>query len=446
MSPESPVPPSGSVRTLRIVWGFLGLVAMAQAGAWGVSLRGSRVAPALVEVVLPAAGWASGGKEAGKAAELSGEGVVVAPGAAQPVTEAEGIREVDPFEMRKEQARAAADVDETGGSADEQVMLLEARERALLEARERALLEALAAGREVPQEDPAVPEKAAAPLDTPITDESVLAHLDAGINLRSTGDMQGALQHLRAASAVLPDHPRILYHLALTLDTMGLLRKSQPVWEQLRGLGAEAGDLYTIARDRLRDGVPAPQEPEEEREEKFVIRSLDEERIDEPGGGERLRFSAVLEKKTGDPVNMDRMTLAIHFFDTVNGRRIARSLAEEAVLSCLSEPVDWKDGTETFGFEYRLAPMTPDEIQRIGRCRYYGCTLEVIYEDRLQDATATTPELLQIARELPLPEVVPSDPVLESGPLPRGAVLPQPEVLPENLLFPPPVRGPLVPR
>jgi hypothetical protein len=140
------------------------------------------------------------------------------------------------------------------------------------------------------------------------------------------------------------------------------------------------------------------------------------------------------------------MTLAIHFFDTVNGRRIARSLAEEAVLSCLSEPVDWKDGTEIFGFEYRLAPMAPDEIQRIGRCRYYGCTLEVIYEDRLQDATATTPELLQIARELPLPEVVPSDPVLESGPLPRGAVLPQPEALPENLLFPPPVRGPLVPR
>ncbi len=431
---------------MRIVWGFLGLVAMAQAGAWGVSLRGNRVAPALAEVALPATGEASGGKEASKAAELSGEVVVVAPAVApavaptaQPVTEAEGIREVDPFEMRKEQSRAAADVDESAGSsADEQVLLLEAREK--------ALLEALAAGREVPLEDAVVPEKAAAPLDTPITDESVLAHLDEGINLRSTGDMQGALQHLRAASAVLPDHPRILYHLALTLDTMGLLRKSQPVWEQLRGLGEEAGDLYTIARDRLRDGVPAPQEPEEDKEEKFVIRSLDEERIDEPGGGERLRFSAVLEKKTGDPVNMDRMTLAIHFFDTVNGRRIARSLAEEAVLSCLSEPVDWKDGTETFGFEYRLAPMTPDEIQRIGRCRYYGCTLEVIYEDRLQDATATTPELLQIARELPLPEVVPSDPVLESGPLPRGAVLPQPEVLPENLLFPPPARGPLVPR
>ena len=415
---------------------------MAQAGAWAVSLRGNRAVPSLAEEVRPAAGEASGGKEDGTVEELAGEGVVVAPAAAvvptAPRTEPEKMRELDPFGMGKAQAGGGAGVGEAAESADEHVLLLEAREK--------ALLEALAAGREVPMEDPVVPEKPLAPLDTPITDESVLAHLDAGINLRSTGDMQGALQHLRAASAVLPDHPRILYHLALTLDTMGLLRKSQPVWEQLRALGAEAGDLHTIARDRLRDGVPAPQEPEEEREEKFVIRSLDEERIDEPGGGERLRFSAVLEKKTGDPVNMDRMTLAIHFFDTVNGRRIARSLAEEAVLSCLSEPVDWKDGTETFGFEYRLAPMTPDEIQRIGRCRYYGCTLEVIYEDRLQDATATTPELLQIARELPLPEVVPSDPVLESGPLPRGAVLPQPEVLPENLLFPPPVRGPLVPR
>jgi len=438
MSPESPVPPSGSVRTLRIVWGFLGLVAMAQAGVWAVSLRGYRAAASLPEVVLPAAGEASGGPEDGKEEGLPVEEVVVAPAvAAQPGTTGEGTREIDPFAMGEAPAVAVAGGGEPAESADGQVLLLEAREK--------ALLEALAAGREVPPEAPVVPEKPSAPLDTPITDESVLAHLDAGINLRSTGDMQGALQHLRAASAVLPDHPRILYHLALTLDTMGLLRKSQPVWEQLRALGAEAGDLYTIARDRLRDGVPAPQEPEEDKEEKFVIRSLDEERIDEPGGGERLRFSAVLEKKTGEPVHMDRMTLAIHFFDTVNGRRIARSLAEEAVLSCLSEPVDWKDGTETFGFEYRLAPMTPDEIQRIGRCRYYGCTLEVIYGDRLQDATATTPELLQIARELPLPEAMPSDPVLESGPLPRGAVEPQPGVLPENLLFPPPVRGPLVP-
>jgi hypothetical protein len=419
---------------------MLGLVAMAQAAAWAVSIRGIRQVPAVAVQEDPGKAAepvpAEVDRDSGPV-ENSREAVVTVPPGPMAIGGEVGKREEDPFQG-EEAAAADTDGEKPATAAEGDVLLLEAREK--------ALLEALAAGKELPDEVPVVSGKPSAPLDTPITDETVLAHLDAGINLRSSGDMQGALQQLRAAAAVLPEHPRILYHLALTLDTMGLLRKSQPLWEQLRGLGEDAGDLYTIARDRLRDGVPAPVEPEEQREGRFVIRSLDEERMDEPGGGERLRFSALLEKKTGEPVSMDRMTLAIHFFDTVNGRRIARSLAEEAVLSCLSEPVDWKDGTETFGFEYRLAPMTPDEIQRIGRCRYYGCTLELIYEDRLQDATATTPELLQIARELPLPEAVPSDPLLETGPLPRGAVLPLPDVLPENLLFPPPIRGPVSPR
>jgi hypothetical protein len=286
-----------------------------------------------------------------------------------------------------------------------------------------------------------------APLDVAITDEAVLAHLDEGLNLRSSGDTNGALAHLRAAAAVLPDHPKVLYHLALTLDTMGLVRKAQPVWESLRALGDGAGDFFVLACDRLRDGVEASAEPEEDREGKFTIGSLDEERVVD-AGGERVRFTAVIRKKSDQPVDMEKMTLAIHFFDSVNGRSIARSHAMEPVLSCESEPADWADGGETFVFDYWQPSMTPDELQRLGRCRYYGCALEVIYEDKLQDATATTGELLQMARELPLPDRTAPDALLDSGPQPSPLV-PTIPGSPENLLFPPataPRAAPTAPR
>jgi hypothetical protein len=92
--------------------------------------------------------------------------------------------------------------------------------------------------------------------------------------------------------------------------------------------------------------------------------------------------------------------------------------------------------------------MSPDELQRLGRCRYYGCALEVIYEDKLQDATATTGELLQMARELPLPDRTAPDALLDSGPQPSPLV-PTIPGSPENLLFPPaaaPRAAPTAPR
>jgi hypothetical protein len=72
--------------------------------------------------------------------------------------------------------------------------------------------------------------------------------------------------------------------------------------------------------------------------------------------------------------------------------------------------------------------MTPEQLVKFGRCKYFGCTLEVFYKDQLQDSIATTPVLVKMARELPLPPPEPANSLLE--PAPSG---PQPE----SSLFPP---------
>lgn len=277
--------------------------------------------------------------------------------------------------------------------------------------------------------------KTPAPLDVAITDPEVLTQLDEALHLRSQGDMQGALSRLRVALRKMPDHPKLLYHTGQTLDMMGLHQKADPYWKSLHRLGKGAGDFFALARERMADGPQVIAEPEEEKEGRFTVTDLRDEKVTDISRGERVRFTAVLKKNGNEAIELEKlrddMVLAIHFFDTVNGRRIARSQVPQPELSCVSEPLDWAEGSETFAFEYWQPDMSPEQILKYGRCRYYGCTLEVLYQNKLQDHTATTPELLQLARELPLPAPEPEESILDSGPVPL------PGSQPESGLFPP---------
>ncbi len=298
-----------------------------------------------------------------------------------------------------------------------------------------------------PPNDPAIPmlrpqpvismPKAPAPLDVPITDEDVLTSLDEALHLRGQGDMQGALSQLRMALQKMPDHPRLVYQTARTLDTMGLTQKAEPYWKTLRKLGKGAGDFYILAQERMADGPQVTNEIEEEKEGKFTITDLRDEKVSDTVNGERVRFTAVLKKVTPDALALEKlgedMVLAIHFFDTINGRRIARSQVPQPELKCASEPLDWSEGIETFTFEYQQPDMSPEQMLKFGRCKYHGCTLEVIYKNQLQDSTATTPECLQLARELPLPAPEPVDAILDSMPGPGQGRQPEPGLFPPML-------------
>ena len=279
---------------------------------------------------------------------------------------------------------------------------------------------------DAPVEDPAlealklVPSavvKRVAPLDVPITDEEVLAHIDEGLELKGKGDMQGALTHFRAALKKLPDHPKLLYHTARTLDIMGLTQKAAPMWKTLFQLGPGTGDLYIFARDRMADGTPVINEPEEEKEGKFTIKDLKEVTFPESAAGERVRLTVVVKKNIPENVDLQReMLLVTHFFDSVNGRRVARSLVDQPEVVCLSAPIDWADGTETFSFDYWQPAMTPEQLVKFGRCRYYGCALDVFYKDKLQDCSATAGDLVKMAHTLPQPAPSQGDSLLNTAP------------------------------
>ena len=277
-----------------------------------------------------------------------------------------------------------------------------------------------------------------APLDVPITDEASLAHLDEGIYLRDRGDMAGAAAELRAALEAAPEHPKLLYQLALTLDGMGQEAKASAYWRKLRLLGADAGNYYQLAVERLKEGgslAPSADvvfEGEEARQGRFTIQGMKEERLPDTAAGEWLRFEGTIERHQAEPAEVARMDIRLHLFDEVNGQRIDRTTALPPMIQWLEEPVDWAQGSERFSFEYRQPPLSPDELVKLGRRKYYGYAIEFRYDgNQLQDLVAEPAQMGDLARELPEGQVAPpGGEVLDMGG--PGALPGQPDAV----LFP----------
>ncbi|MDB6069484.1 MAG: hypothetical protein JWL81_655, partial [Verrucomicrobiales bacterium] len=223
------------------------------------------------------------------------------------------------------------------------------------------------------------PTLIAAPLDVPITDEVCLGHLDEGIYLRDRGDMVGAVAELRKALALAPEHPKLLYQLAGALDGLGQEHKAAVLWRQLRLLGQDAGNYYQLAVDRLKEsgGVAGKREAEaeaaeEDKEGRFEITGVKAEHLPGAVQGEIVKISGSIDRKQSEAADVSKVDIKLHLFDVVNGQKIDRTTALPPVIEWLDAPVDWAEGGERFSFEYRQAPLSPDELLKLGQRKYYG--------------------------------------------------------------------------
>lgn len=249
----------------------------------------------------------------------------------------------------------------------------------------------------------------AAPLDVPITDEACLVSLDEGIYRRDRGDMAGAVVELRKALERIPDHPKLLYHLASALDSLGQEGKATVHWRNLRLLGQGAGNFYHLAAARLKEGgnLTAPEEAQtqtkvSDAERKFRIRQVDVAAPVTARDGEVLRFEVTTQRLQPEAADVAQLEIRVHLFDEVNGQRIDRTTALPPAIEWLDAPVDWADGTERFTFEYRQPPFTPDEVLKLGRRKFYGYAIQVGYgSGQLQDVAADPPILADLAQEIP---------------------------------------------
>ena len=241
MKRSDTVPPRRGTRTWRVAWGVVGLAAAGQLSMALTRPPSGEVTAAALDAAAAAADRAAKAAES-PAPEVPAAGTseIVPPAVPAPAAPSAVAESTAPAEKPAE----TADADPFTGPgvlADPHPeMLAPAGPEPAYDPAEALLREkglpppasqdgkpVIAAPVLIPPPVQSAPEPA--PLDTPITDEYVLSRLEEGMHLRGLGDLQGALKPLREALEKQPDHPRLLYQLARTLDSMGLMRKAQPV-------------------------------------------------------------------------------------------------------------------------------------------------------------------------------------------------------------------------
>jgi hypothetical protein len=221
--------------------------------------------------------------------------------------------------------------------------------------------------------------------------------------IRGMSDMQGALEMLKRADELTPDHPAIIAEIAQTYEQMGVATKATDSWRRIQLLGeTKAGSFYELASRRLGAGPAATAAPLSmpgggslEGEKNLRLGACQVARDFAVSNAERYTVRVPIVRAGSQPVDGKAVNLEVFFFDRVNGVQVAQTIAPEPVETWQSTPVDWSgSGEETLDVVYHLPTLSAAEIQQHGRRSYYGYMLRLYYNNKLQDVAAEPRDLL----------------------------------------------------
>ncbi len=210
--------------------------------------------------------------------------------------------------------------------------------------------------------------------------------VEAARAVRQLGDMQLALESLRAADLREPNHPEILSETALTYEAMGLADKSETVWRNVIAMGElGAGGYYTLAKAKLEGREAVPKTPERNSVTLGACQVIPDKSVNK---GQRLALRVPIIAAPGVEIDPAQMDIHVYFFDKVGADRIESTRADPPVPNWVSAPVDWKESEELVDFSYNMPELKPEELRELGKRSYYGYVVKIYYQDRLMDVQA----------------------------------------------------------
>ena len=248
-------------------------------------------------------------------------------------------------------------------------------------------------------EPPGVPPPRPTPVPlsvfTPKPDPRYGELVEQGRLLRNTGDTAGALLKFREAGVIEPGNPLAIAEQAYTFEKMGLPDKAAEQWKRIFVMGERAGFFYGTAKSKLESAmldtmrtvggaVPANGKV-------LALGPVALADDPDPSSAKRFTLAVPIRARASEEVAVNEMKVFVLFYERVNGKDIAKTIAEVG-NRWTSAPVDWKDGdTETLEVSYDLSAQQARAEKR----EYYGYIVKLYYRGELQDTKAEPAGLSQ---------------------------------------------------
>jgi len=232
---------------------------------------------------------------------------------------------------------------------------------------------------------------------TPKTDPRFSELVEQGKLLRGSGDTAGALVKFREASALDPGNALAIAEQAFTFEKMSLPDKAAEQWRRVLSMGDRAGVYYSAAKAKLETAVQdtirvtSGGGPEIAKGKMMAIGSTVIAEDPDPAAAKKFTLTVPIRTTMTESVAVREMKVFVLFYERMNGKEVARTIANVS-NRWTSQPVDWKDSdTETLEVSYEL----PAQQARTERREYYGYIVRLYYRGELQDTKAEPASLNQ---------------------------------------------------
>ncbi len=226
--------------------------------------------------------------------------------------------------------------------------------------------------------------------------------VDAAREVRKLGDMQAAIESLRAADLREPNHPEILSEIALTYEAMGLADKSQAAWKSVLAMGETvAGGFHALAKSKLEGHEDVPPAAASSSKPVFIgsCQALPDTTVTK---GQRVTLRVPIIAAPGADVDPAQMDIHVYFYDKVGKDRVEASKADPPEQKWVSQQVDWAlHNEELLDIVYNMPELRPDELRNLGKRSYHGYVVKLFYQNRLMSQKADPPALLDFKPEGP---------------------------------------------
>lgn len=232
---------------------------------------------------------------------------------------------------------------------------------------------------------------------TPKVDPRMSELVEQGKLLRNSGDTAGALVKFRAAAAIDPANPLPIAEQAFTFEKMTLPDKAAEQWRRILGMGDRAGVYYSAAVSKLNLAVQSTVRDTGgtgtaiEAGKTMGLGKLTMVDDPDPAVAKKFILNVPIRSRTAEVIVVRDMKIFVLFYDKVNGKDIAKTIANVS-NRWASPPADWRDADgETLDVTYEL-PVPPAKGEKR---EYYGYMVRLYYRGELQDTQAEPASLLQ---------------------------------------------------